>query len=181
MNRVRVVDEHPSELAEALRRFLFAAFEGAFEEEDFDHGVAGRSFLLEDAAGIVAHGSVVPRPLRCGPRVLRAGYVEAVATRLDQRRRGHGRAIMRAIAAFIGETYELGALSSAARGFYEPLGWELWRGPTGAAPTPTPELAMGSQPTPDDDGGIFILRTPTTPPIDLDGPIVCGWREGDVW
>jgi len=35
--------------------------------------------------------------------------------------------------------------------------------------------------TPDEDGGILILRTLRTPSLDLDDSIVCDWRSGDVW
>ncbi len=35
--------------------------------------------------------------------------------------------------------------------------------------------------TPDDDGAILILRTPSTPPLDTSLPITCEWRSGDVW
>ena len=39
----------------------------------------------------------------------------------------------------------------------------------------------GDQPTPDVDGFIMVLATPTTPPLDLAAPISCDWRPGDVW
>ena len=32
--------------------------------------------------------------------------------------------------------------------------------------------------TEDDDGGIFILRTPSTPSLDLTDPLACDWRIG---
>ena len=60
-----------------------------------------------------------------------------------------------------------------ARGFYEARGWQLWQGPSSAL---TPR---GIEPTPDDDGGIYVL--PVTVELDLDGEIVCDWRDADVW
>jgi hypothetical protein len=36
-------------------------------------------------------------------------------------------------------------------------------------------------PTPDDDGFVMVRLTPSTPPLDLDGPLVCDRRHGDVW
>jgi aminoglycoside 2'-N-acetyltransferase I len=32
--------------------------------------------------------------------------------------------------------------------------------------------------TPDDDGGIFVLAA--TAPLDLEGEILCDWRDGDL-
>ena len=37
------------------------------------------------------------------------------------------------------------------------------------------------EPTPEDDGGVLILETPTTGALDLDATLACDWREGDVW
>ena len=35
--------------------------------------------------------------------------------------------------------------------------------------------------TPDEDGYIMVLRTPSSPAMDLDAAISCAWRLGDVW
>jgi len=35
--------------------------------------------------------------------------------------------------------------------------------------------------TPEEDGFILVLRTPSSPDIDLTAPISCEWRPGDVW
>jgi aminoglycoside 2'-N-acetyltransferase I len=37
------------------------------------------------------------------------------------------------------------------------------------------------QRTPDEDGLIPVLPTPTSPPLDFDAPLTCDWRAGDVW
>jgi hypothetical protein len=39
----------------------------------------------------------------------------------------------------------------------------------------------GHERTPEDDGGIMVLRTPRSPVLDVTGEIVCDWRVGDVW
>jgi aminoglycoside 2'-N-acetyltransferase I len=39
----------------------------------------------------------------------------------------------------------------------------------------------GERPTPAEDGYIMVLRTPASPPLDLEAPISCDWRAGDVW
>jgi aminoglycoside 2'-N-acetyltransferase I len=124
---------------------------------------------------IVAHASVVERPLEIDARPVRAGYVEAVGTAPGRQGRGHGSAVMRAIGEVIAATYDLGALSTSSHAFYERLGWERWTGRTGV------RTDSGLVLTPEDDDGIMILRTPTTPAIDPAGTLTCDWREGDVW
>ena len=83
---------------------------------------------------------------------------------------------MRRIGELVHEDFVLGALSTGAHAFYESLGWERWRGRTFVA------AAKGARvPTPDDDGGIMVLRTGQSPPLALDGDIVCHARSGDAW
>jgi aminoglycoside 2'-N-acetyltransferase I len=52
---------------------------------------------------------------------------------------------------------------------------ERWRGSTFV------NSPSGAVRTPDDDGGVMILKTPRSPELDLDAAIVCDWRTGDVW
>jgi aminoglycoside 2'-N-acetyltransferase I len=33
----------------------------------------------------------------------------------------------------------------------------------------------------DEDENVCVLRTPTSPALDVAGPIACDWRPGDVW
>ena len=40
---------------------------------------------------------------------------------------------------------------------------------------------LGRERTPDEEGFIMILRTPTTPDLDAAAPIGCEWRPADVW
>jgi aminoglycoside 2'-N-acetyltransferase I len=82
---------------------------------------------------------------------------------------------MREVGAVIGEAYEVGFLGTGEHRFYERLGWQTWRGPSFVR---TPD---GERATPDDDGYLMVLRTATSPPLDLDAPISCDWRPGDVW
>ena len=51
----------------------------------------------------------------------------------------------------------------------------VWRGPSGA------RTSDGVEPTPDEDGYILVLPTPSTPTLDLDASISCEWRPGDAW
>jgi aminoglycoside 2'-N-acetyltransferase I len=153
-----------------------AAAEGAFEDDDWDHALGGTHVVLEQDGQILAHAAVVERPLEIDGRPVRTGYVEAVGTRLGHHGRGHGSAVMREVNDIIlADPFELGALGTGRFRFYARLGWERWRG---ASFVRTPH---GLEATPDDDGYLMVLRTPSTPPLDVHGSISCDWRPGDVW
>ena len=163
----------------AVRALLFAAFEGdehgGFTEDDWQHSVGGTHFIAEDGGRIVAHASVVDRDIRADGRPLRTGYVEAVATDPRNQRRGIGTALMKQVNQHLATAYELGVLGTGSQPFYERLGWFIWRGPSFV------RTNDGDEPTPDEDGYIMAFLTPTTPELNLDGPISCEWRPGDVW
>ena len=76
---------------------------------------------------------------------------------------------------YVREGFELGGLGTGRQSFYGRLGWRIWAGPSAVR---TPD---GERPTPDDDGYIMVLETPTSPPLDLAAPISCEERPGDVW
>jgi aminoglycoside 2'-N-acetyltransferase I len=147
-----------------------------FDEHDWDHALGGRHFIVEYEGTIAAHASVVRRGIEAGGVPLDTGYVEAVATRPQLQRRGFGTQVMRAASRHIRDRFALGALDTSSHGFYERVGWERWRGPTSV------RAADGLRRTADEDGCVMVLRTPRTPPsLDLDAPISCDWRDGDVW
>jgi aminoglycoside 2'-N-acetyltransferase I len=171
------VDLRPREIA-ALRRLFDAAWandEQPFTDQDWDHAVGGIHFLLEEDGEIRAHASVIERELHAGEDRLATGYVEAVATWPAHRRRGFGRAVMREVGAHIDRTYPLGALDTDRIGFYEPLGWVVWGGPTFV------RTESGLVRTTEEDGAVMVRLTPTSPKLELSGPISCEWRPGDVW
>lgn len=149
---------------------------GDFSDEDFAHALGGRHFLAEAGGRVVSHASVVPRSLELDGGALRAGYVEAVATLPEYRRRGMATRLVEAANAHIAAEFELGALSTGVPAFYERLGWRRWRGGTWVR-----ELDGSLTRTADDDDGILILPTPATPQPNLNGRLVCDWRPGDVW
>jgi aminoglycoside 2'-N-acetyltransferase I len=162
-----------------LRRLLDEAFagdaDGAFADTDWGSSLGGTHVLLEEGDLVLSHASVVPRRLRIGNRDVSTGYVEAVATRPAHQGRGHATRVLGEVTRVITEQYEMGALSTGVPTLYESAGWELWHGPTFAS---TPD---GTVRTAEDDGGIMVLRTPATGPLDLTEAITCDWREGDVW
>jgi aminoglycoside 2'-N-acetyltransferase I len=178
LRRLATDELTPGEVAQ-IRSVLDAAFwddeEERFTDDDWDHAVGGLHVVLDIAGEIVAHGSVVERALEIDHRPVRTGYVEAVATAPGRQARGYGTRVMREIGDEIRARFELGALGTGSQGFYERLGWETWVGPSSVR---TPE---GEHRTPDEDGYIMILRTPSTPPLERGAPISCEWRPGDVW
>jgi aminoglycoside 2'-N-acetyltransferase I len=159
---------------EELRAFLNNAFAESFDDHDWKHTVGGLHVLAREGE-IVAHAAVVERTLIAGDRLLATGYVEGVATAPGSRRRGLGTLVMQKANEIIKEGFELGALSTGVPGFFSRLGWEQWRGPTFVD---APGARMR---TAEDDDGIFILRTPATEDLDATAPLVCDWRQGDVW
>ncbi len=184
--RVARTDDLDGATLAALRELLDAAFEGerpsparpvpsGFSDDDWAHARGGVHFIRIEDDEIVAHAAVVPRALETNGRMWRTGYVEAVATRPDVQRRGHGTVLMRAAGEYIRTAYELGSLSTGEDDFYERLGWQLWRGETGV------RTDGGVQMTPWENGTVMVLLTDASAHVDLTGTITCEWRPGDVW
>lgn len=158
-----------------LRAWLISAFDGDFSDEDWRHTLGGVHVLIEDGHGIVSHGAIVPRSIACDGQVLRAGYVEAVATRADRRRQRQAGSVLEKLGEFLGRDYDIGVLSTSLPRVYTTFGWQCWRGRSFV------QMPHARTRTPDDDRGIMVLRTPRTPCIDLAGDITADWRSGDVW
>jgi len=161
--------------ARELHDWLAVAYAGDFAEEDFAHAIGGLHALIRDTRGIVSHAAIVPRIMVCDGHPLRVGYVEAVATRSDQRRRGYANQVLGKIGEIIARNYDIGVLSTGLHEVYSPLGWQRWRGASYVQTT------CERVRTADDDGGIMVLRTSRTPVLDLGGTIVADWRSGDIW
>jgi aminoglycoside 2'-N-acetyltransferase I len=160
----------------AARTLLDAVFEGEMTDHDWEHALGGQHALVWEGSELIRHASVVQRRLVHDGRALRTGYLEGVGVRADRRGRGHGAALMDALERVVRGAYDLGALGADddAAGFYAGRGWEPWRGPLSAL-TPS-----GTVRTPDEDGAVFVL-VPAATPLNLDGELVCDWRDGDVW
>lgn len=161
-----------------LRTLLFLAFgEGVFTSHDWDHTIGGTHFLGSLDEVIVAHASVVARELQVDGRAVRTGYVEGVAVAEDQRRQGFGHSVMAEAGRHIESAFELGCLSAAdnVQPLYRRLGWRLWEGPLAVI------ADGGLRPTPEDEGGVMVLETPSGGRLDLRATLACDRRAGDVW
>lgn len=174
--RAHTADLSADELR-ALRSFLDEAFGGDFSDTDWEHALGGVHVLLHEEDELVGHASVVQRRLVLDGRGIRTGYVEAVAVRRDRRGRGLGGAIMTVAEEVVRRAYDLGALGAGERAarLYLRHGWLRWEGPTW---TLSPDGPVRS---PEEDGSVYVLPTPTSPDIDLTAAIACDWRPGDVW
>jgi len=86
---------------------------------------------------------------------------------------GCGSAVMRRLAAEIPD-FEIGCLQTDIPGFYERLGWELWRGPLAGRGTD------GLIPTPD-QRGVMVLQLPSTPSLDLDALLTIEQQPDRIW
>jgi aminoglycoside 2'-N-acetyltransferase I len=170
---------HTSELDEdtraAARALLYAAFPGEMTEDDWEHCLGGIHALAYVDGELVGHAALVQRRLLYAGRALRTGYVEGVAVRADQRRRGHGAALLAALEPVIRAAYDLGALGATDEGarLYAARGWRRWEGPLSSL---TPE---GLRRRPEQDGDIWVLEAGV--PLDVTRPLACDWRDGDLW
>jgi aminoglycoside 2'-N-acetyltransferase I len=173
--RLDVVPTADLDVAAAWALCVAAFDPGDFTAADWGHGLGGLHAVAYEGARLVGHAALVTRRLLHGGRVLRTGYVEAVAVAPDARRRGHGRAVVGALHRHLDAAYELGALATSDEGrpLYTGLGWRVWAGTTAVL---TPE---GVRPTPDEDGAVLVRPGPAA--LDPALPLVCDWRDGDVW
>ena len=166
----------PTDLLGSARALMDRAFDD-FEDEDWSHAIGGEHALVVEDGRVVAHGCVVLRRFLSGERVLRVGYVEAVAVEPDRQRQGLGTAVMAALEQ-LAPAYDLLALgaSDEGRAMYDARGWVPWRGPLSVlGPT-------GVVRTAEEEGYVLVLRgSVDLADLDLDAELTCDWREGDVW
>jgi aminoglycoside 2'-N-acetyltransferase I len=161
----------------AVRELLDTAFGGGFSDEDWANTQGGLHTLVYDEDGLVAHGAVIQRQLLYEGRALRTGYVEGLAVRSAQRRRGYGYLVLDELERIVEGAYDIGALSDGTgiAEYYERRGWLRWQGPTAVL------ARSGATRTPDDDGGVLVRPTARTRAIDVTTELTCDWRDGDIW
>ncbi len=161
---------------ESARALMDAAFDGDFSADDWAHALGGWHALVVDDQTVVAHAAVVPRRLWLGDRLVRSGYVEAVAVAPARQRTGLGTLVMQSIGEILRTQFEVGALSSGEWAFYERLGWTRWRGPSFVCQADGRRVR-----TADEDDGLMTLHGWTADVIDPTVAIACDDRAGDPW
>ena len=159
----------------AARAMLEDAFDGELTAQDWDNCLGGIHLLAWEGDELVGHASVIQRRLVHAGKALRAGYVEGVGVRADQRRKGVASALMGDAEEIIRRAYDCGALGSSDDGlpFYTGRGWQPWRGTLQIL---TPD---GIEDTTDEEHGWILVFGGE---LDLDGTLLCAdFRDGDVW
>lgn len=164
-----------SDVREAIIEVCVAAHDNdGFRRMFIDYFHSARHFLAYREDEVVAHAVVTTRGVQPeGHPVLRTAYVDAVSTLPECQGQGYGSAVMRALGAGI-DDYEIACLETQREGFYERLGWEVWRGPLGG------RSDDGLVPTPDQTG-VMVLRLSHTPELDLDAPMTIEVQLERIW
>ena len=168
------LNESESDAAQALVRLAFGT---AFRSHDWVHTLGGAHVVVTEDGTLLGHASVVARTLRHGGEVFDTGYVEGVAVHPDHQGRGLGRILMEQAEAVIDARHDVGALNAveAASEFYARRGWQIWDGPT-LARTLTGDTIDTNDPA--DRIFLFVSRATT---FAAHRPIICDWRDGDLW
>jgi aminoglycoside 2'-N-acetyltransferase I len=167
-------------ISEAQRAEIIEVCVTAHEVEEFRRMFTyfipsgGRHFLAFRGTELVSHAVVTTRWAQPhGHPELRTAYVDAVSTLPAYQGHGYGSATMTCLAANI-DDYEIACLQTDKAGFYERLGWELWRGPLAG------RGEDGLIPTPE-QRGVMVRRLPRTPAIDLDAPMSIERQPDRIW
>ena len=168
------------ELDADLRNTIIELCVAAHQEEDFRNlfsyfSSGGLHFLVREGERVVSHAVVTTRWLQPeGHSLLKTAYVDAVATLPAAQGRGHGSTLMRSLARKADDDYVIGCLETDRIGFYERLGWQLWRGPLAG------RSEKGLIPTPEQKG-IMVLRLSQTPALNLDSTLTIVCEGQRIW
>ncbi len=167
------------QLDPALRRGICAMCVAANDNDDFWNLFSyvpsgGRHAVGRLGDDVVSHAVVNPRGVQPGELpILRTAFFDAVATHPDRQGLGFGSAVVTGLAATL-DDFEIACLQTDVPGFYERLGWELWRGPLAG------RGADGLIPTPDQTG-VMVLRLAATPPLDLTALLSIDPQPHRIW
>ena len=159
----------------AVVELCTAAYQTDFSRLFFYLPTDGLHFLTYRETQIVGHAVVTTRWVQ--PEhlpILRTAYVDAVAILPGYQRRGLGSALLRELAANLGE-YDLACLETDHAAFFEQLGWVRWQGPRAGRAADNTLI-----PTPAEQN-IMILRLPSTPPLDLDRLLTIEAQTARIW
>ena len=168
------------ELSQARRSEVVDVCIAAHDEQNFTNlflryiPSGGRHVLGYRGSELISHAVATTRAAQPESLpVLRTAYIDAVSTLPEYQGQGWGSAVMRRLAAEI-DDYEIGCLQTDKPGFYERLGWELWRGPLAGRGDD------GLIPTPD-QRGVMILRLRQTPALNLYERLTIEVQPDRIW
>lgn len=160
-------------VAPGVERFLVEAFDGDFSEDDFDHCLGGRHFLIFREESLVGHAAVVSRQIALDGQCLEAGYVEGLAIGGNWRGRGLGYELLAAATNYCRLNYKVSLLSTDIHEFYETHGWQRFEGESFA------ETDSGVIRTSEDDHGLMLLSDDDM--LARPNRVTCDFRRGDGW
>jgi aminoglycoside 2'-N-acetyltransferase I len=180
MESATVTSARTEDLDATTRASVISLCVAAHHNEDFHRLFSyipsgGRHFLAYRNCVLVSHAVVTTRWLQpAGQPLLKTAYIDAVATHPAHQGHGYGTAVMQRLADDIDVDYAVACLETERPGFFERLGWEVWRGALAGRTTD------GVVPTPDQTG-VMVLRLSNTPPLELDAPLTIECQEARIW
>ena len=164
---IDVLTAHTADLApvllDASRALMYDTFDD-MAEDDWEHALGGVHAVVLDDGVVTATARSCSAGSPHGGRPLRAGYVEAVAVRADRQREGHGAALMRELERVTAPPTTSGR---SARPTRARCSTRAAAGGCGAARWRS--SPSGVLPTPDEQGGVFVL--PAAAALDLEGEL----------
>lgn len=166
-------------LSEDLRAAIIAVCIEAHNLPEFSQLFAwvptgGLHVVAQRDGRVLGHAMVTARRLQpAGLSELDTAYVDAVSVSPQQQGRGFGSAVMRKLAQEI-TGFDIACLETDRPGFYERLGWQVWRGPK-AGRGPDGLIMTPAEQT------VMILRLGRTPALDLDSLLTIECQPGRIW
>lgn len=176
---LRVHSARTENLTADVRAAIVQVCIAAHAEPDFqnlfDYVLSGAlHFLAYRDTELVSHAMVTTRWLQYETQpLMKTAYVDAVATLPAYQGQGYGSAVMRLLASEM-EDYTVACLETDKIGFYERLGWQVWRGALAG------RSEQGLVPTPQQTG-IMVLTLPQTPPLDFDAGLTIECQSERIW
>lgn len=169
-----LTDDSCSYLHNRLKKLLYEAYEGDFDEGDWLNSCGGIRVIGWLNNELVAHASIVPRQMWVNDSSLIVGYVEGVAVDPSMQNKGIGSLLL---AKFTNEclaSFEVSVLSTDAFAFYGRAGWKRFFGKS--AVQHKNEVVS----TPDEDETLMYLEGAQFVNLTI-GHLVCFPRAGSHW
>ncbi len=166
-------------LSEDLRAAIITVCIEAHNEPEFSHLFAwvpagGLHVLALRVGHVIGHAMVTARRVQpAGLPELHTADVDAVSVPPQQQGLGVGSAVMRKLAQEI-TGFDIACLETDRPGFYERLGWQVWRGPK-AGRGPDGLIMTPAEET------VLVLKLDRTPVLDLGSLLTIECQSGRIW